>query len=173
MYYLIAFLILEKYFMLRSIPGKKTHTSHWQSISRSLFGGVIITTTVLIAKASYKRTVEKKGLEFNLTKEEFFELIQGYCYYCGAEPTFWSPYINSNGNINEKWINIINNDYIYETRVKVNGVDRLDSNKGYDLKNCVSCCKQCNIMKNIYSECEFLTQVEKIYNFKQKTKNKI
>ena len=47
----IAFLILEKYFMLRSIPGKKTHTSHWQSISRSLFGGLIITITVLIAKA--------------------------------------------------------------------------------------------------------------------------
>lgn len=28
-----------------------------------------------------------------------------------------------------------------------NGIDRVDSSKGYTVDNCVSCCSRCNIMK--------------------------
>ena len=48
---LAAFFVLENYFRLRSEPGKKTHSSHRQAFTRSLFGGFIITMTVLVAKA--------------------------------------------------------------------------------------------------------------------------
>jgi len=37
----------------------------------------------------------------------------------------------------------------------VNGIDRINSNGVYDIDNCVSCCKRCNIMKNVYSINDF------------------
>lgn len=48
----------------------------------------------------------------------------------------------------------------------LNGIDRLDSNIGYNIENCVTCCKQCNIMKNVWSEKDFLNKIKEIYEFK-------
>ncbi len=47
---------------------------------------------------------------------------------------------------------------------KINGIgiDRVDNNKGYSLKNCVSCCGWCNVMKNNYTTKEFITKCEQI-----------
>lgn|SRR3990167_3061709 len=42
------------------------------------------------------------------------------------------------------------------------GIDRLDSNVGYLKENCVSCCKMCNRMKNIFSTTNFVDQCKKI-----------
>jgi hypothetical protein len=36
------------------------------------------------------------------------------------------------------------------------GIDRLDSTKGYEVENCVSCCEQCNYMKLDYTQEEFI-----------------
>ena len=33
----------------------------------------------------YKGSAREKGLEFTLTSEEFFELVNGVCYFCGGE----------------------------------------------------------------------------------------
>lgn len=49
---------------------------------------------------------------------------------------------------------------------ELNGVDRIDSNKGYTKDNCVPCCKICNQMKSNIDIGTFLTQISKIYNFK-------
>lgn len=43
------------------------------------------------------------------------------------------------------------------------GVDRLDSDKGYTLENCVPCCSVCNRIKNVFSERDFLSQIKLIY----------
>lgn len=48
----------------------------------------------------------------------------------------------------------------------LNGIDRIDSSKGYTIDNCVSCCPLCNQMKSNIDQNMFLTQIEKIYNFK-------
>ena len=46
----------------------------------------------------------------------------------------------------------------------VNGIDRLDSSKPYEVDNCVSCCSKCNYMKQDNTEQEFIDQIKKIYN---------
>jgi hypothetical protein len=43
------------------------------------------------------------------------------------------------------------------------GLDRLDSDKGYELENVVPCCKQCNRMKHTMTQHEFLETVKQIY----------
>jgi hypothetical protein len=45
-----------------------------------------------------------------------------------------------------------------------NGIDRVDSSKGYVTDNVVPCCRDCNVAKSDLSKAEFLNLVEKIYN---------
>ena len=44
------------------------------------------------------------------------------------------------------------------------GVDRVDSQKGYEQVNCVSCCELCNWMKRSLSRDEFINHVKRIAN---------
>ena len=44
-----------------------------------------------------------------------------------------------------------------------NGIDRVDSSKGYVIGNVVPCCAMCNMMKNNYSLEVFKSHVNKIY----------
>ncbi len=41
-------------------------------------------------------------------------------------------------------------EYIY------NGIDRLDSSKGYTLENCVPCCEEINVMKMALTKDRFV-----------------
>lgn len=80
---------------------------------------------------SYVQGAKKRSLEFALTKDEFYALSQKNCNYCGLEPKqIRSPRLKT------KTAN-----YIF------NGIDRVDSAKGYIIENCVPCCKVCNRMK--------------------------
>lgn len=54
--------------------------------------------------------------------------------------------------------------YIY------NGIDRVNSDLGYSVKNCVTCCKDCNTAKMNMSIKDFLSMIERIY--KKHFKNK-
>ena len=45
------------------------------------------------------------------------------------------------------------------------GIDRLDNNKGYLVENSAPCCKLCNFMKKALTEKEFLSHINKIYEF--------
>lgn len=65
----------------------------------------------------YKDNAKCRGILFNLTKDDFVTLIQSNCYYCGTKPK------------------------------SVNGIDRVDNNRGYEKDNCVSCCHKCNRAK--------------------------
>ncbi len=42
------------------------------------------------------------------------------------------------------------------------GLDRIDSSKGYEIKNVISCCWICNDMKKAKSQKDFIEQCEKI-----------
>lgn len=44
------------------------------------------------------------------------------------------------------------------------GIDRVDSSKGYSSDNCVSCCSICNIMKNKFDSKTFFDHIKLIYN---------
>ena len=107
----------------------------------------------------YKARIEsdnskgKKYKEWNLSLEEFISLVRGNCVYCGDTPRVdnqWSRH---------KRKTILDEDYSF------NGIDRIDSNKGYSIDNCVSCCPKCNTMKGVLSKNEFISHINKVYNF--------
>jgi len=50
--------------------------------------------------------------------------------------------------------------------IKTIGIDRIDSNKPYELSNCTSCCSICNKMKMDLSEDKFFEMISKIYHNK-------
>lgn len=100
--------------------------------------------------ASYRCSAETRGISFNLTKEQVQEFTKQVCFYCGAQPkTEYAPDLPNGG-------------YIY------NGVDRKNSLLGYDVENCVSCCKVCNWMKNKFTVEEFLSQCSAITEYQRK-----
>ena len=47
--------------------------------------------------------------------------------------------------------NLSKNDCFYCGKPGPNGIDRVDNNKGYELSNCVPCCKHCNYVKGALS----------------------
>lgn len=96
---------------------------------------------------NYRSSANKRQYQFNLSLDEFVELIEQDCHYCGMVPT------NS-----ENSANIINHD-----SYKYNGVDRVDNTKGYSLDNCVPCCTTCNLSKLDLSVHEFKSWIERVY----------
>jgi hypothetical protein len=94
---------------------------------------------------NYIIKAEKRNVVFELTREDFNIITKQDCYYCGKEPSRIRKNKYNNGN------------YIY------NGIDRIDSSKGYILENCVPCCTQCNIAKNATPQDEFINWIKKVY----------
>ena len=92
-----------------------------------------------------QRNAGKRGLTFDLNKEQFKALVFSNCYYCGAVPNQVRKRATANGIC------------VY------NGIDRLDNSKGYIISNCVSCCKLCNSMKSKLSKEDFLQHIKKIH----------
>jgi hypothetical protein len=99
----------------------------------------------------YRSGAIKRNYQFDLTNAQFENYKDGECYYCGSIP-----------NILEK---------------KYAGIDRKKNHIGYNISNCVSCCKTCNQMKNILSDSEYIEHIGKIvnhnYNVVKKTDIKI
>ena len=94
----------------------------------------------------YKLNAKKRGLKFKLTEEQFYEITQKDCFYCGEKPSQIKKGKNYFG------------EYIY------NGIDRIDNKKGYTIDNVVPCCKKCNIAKNNSTLQEYQDWIKKSYN---------
>jgi len=45
------------------------------------------------------------------------------------------------------------------------GIDRVDNTIGYEINNCVSCCRNCNYAKRNLTQHEFLILIKKIYEY--------
>jgi len=99
----------------------------------------------------YKRNAKKRSMVFNLTRDEAIKLFTGDCYYCGYKP---SQMINKKG---------YNGYFIF------NGIDRINPQIGYELPNCVPCCKKCNSMKGVLFEIDFISHIKKILKHKGST----
>lgn len=93
--------------------------------------------------SKYKNNDRK--LEFNISKEVFRKLTKLNCFYCGKEPSQKQHRSKSNG------------EYIY------NGLDRIDSSKGYTIDNVVPCCGRCNEAKNDEKQDDFFAWIKKVY----------
>lgn len=88
---------------------------------------------------SYKELAEKRGYNFELSTEEFNNIIKQNCAYCSIPPF-------------QKRNNLL-----------FNGVDRVDNTKGYTSDNVVPCCGRCNTAKMDYTVEEFKEWVKNLY----------
>ncbi len=88
--------------------------------------------------------------------EVFSNLVKSKCYYCGAEHSKKIEDRNCESKTKNK---------ISDTILNINGIDRLDSSKGYIKDNVVTCCKHCNTAKNTMSVEEFMEWIKRIYEY--------
>jgi hypothetical protein len=86
-----------------------------------------------VALIDLNRRNRMYGGGIDLTIEQFESITKQPCYYCGI--------------IQDKGFN---------------GIDRMDSTKGYEIDNCVSCCTECNMMKGAVDNITFIQRVEHI-----------
>jgi len=88
---------------------------------------------------SYKYRANKRILLFELTLEEFTNIRNNPCLYCGKEN---------------------------KEKTHQNGIDRKNNTVGYTIENSVACCGGCNYMKGELNNIEFIEQCKKIANYK-------
>ena len=93
----------------------------------------------------YKGGAKRLGRKYELSKERFVELVNGDCHYCGIPPTK------------------IRTNKARKISKPLNGIDRLDSSKGYIEGNVVSCCTNCNVAKLDNTVDDFIVWVNRVY----------
>lgn len=78
----------------------------------------------------YKFSAERRGKEWNLTMQEYYELVNyGECFYC-----------------HRRFNHAI-------------GIDRFDNSIGYTYSNCVPCCATCNYAKGTKDAHDYLEEI--------------
>lgn len=100
----------------------------------------------------YKYTARNRELEFNISIDDFKQLIVQPCHYCGTRDNYVSV------NVGRKLRN---------GKLHANGIDRADSSLGYTLSNCRPCCKVCNIAKQSLTEQQFINLCERIVQYQK------
>ena len=111
-------------------------------------------TGLKILYATYKSNARINERVFELTLGEFKDITSKKCFYCGTEPSSCCG-----KNLNHTNIELVSHPaYTY------NGIDRVDSSKGYIKENVVPCCKWCNIAKSNKTVEEFKEHILRIYN---------
>lgn len=93
--------------------------------------------------STYIIRAAKRGYKFRLSEDEFEELTQGICQYCGSPPS----------NVRKGR----DGDFYY------NGIDRVNPNKGYIYENCVPCCSTCNFAKRSMSYADFIRWIRQVH----------
>ena len=83
-----------------------------------------------------QKNAYSRALLFTISETDFERLVIQPCYYCG-----------------------------FQSSSRLNGIDRIDNNKGYILQNCITCCKMCNLFKNMLHPIEFLDKINAIYSY--------
>jgi len=91
---------------------------------------------------SYRFNAKSAERQWSLTDQEALELFGRDCEYCGTPP--------SQVRRTAGW------EFTY------NGIDRIDSSRGYESGNVVPCCKVCNRAKLDMPLHEFLVWVQRI-----------
>jgi hypothetical protein len=96
-----------------------------------------------VVRLGYRPTLQP----WVLTVEQYESLVTSSCYYCGIPPLQYptEPTLREHG-------------------LRKNGIDRVDSSKGYILENCVPCCKQCNFEKRALSQEDFIENIRRRFD---------
>ncbi len=94
----------------------------------------------------YLYNAQQRGLSFTLSAADFRAIVIQPCCFCGALPTERAA--AKRHSINGAFA--------------CNGLDRIDSEKGYEPTNVQPCCKTCNYAKRQMSVPEFLAWVKRV-----------
>jgi hypothetical protein len=97
----------------------------------------------------YRNNAKRRSLVWELTIEQFHELVTDDCYYCGAPPYAVCDEPDLNGIF--VW----------------NGINRVDNTLGYPLSNVVTCCAICNHAKCAMPERDFLSWIERVAEYQR------
>lgn len=104
--------------------------------------------------SSHKGSATSRGWE-PLPKPLYFALAIQDCATCGSKPkrceTAKNNYIRNCNAKNAK----INETYAKSKVFYCNGIDRIDSSKGYEMCNVQPMCEKCNVAKSDYTQEEF------------------
>ena len=90
----------------------------------------------------YKMSAKRRDLSWSLIDTEFDHLVTGNCHFCRRPPSRMRRQRHCNGAF------------------YFNGIDRLDNDRGYEIKNVVTCCKICNYAKGKMNMKEFTQWVK-------------
>ena len=96
--------------------------------------------------SSLKRRAKKRGLNCDLSFEQFSYLKKSDCHYCGVSEKFIQFYCELL-KVNTPWISI----------------DRKDNNKGYVYDNCVAACYLCNKIKGSFFSFKEMEEIGEKY----------
>jgi len=93
-----------------------------------------------VCRLGYERSKKRQQLAktWKLTLQEYVALATSDCFYCGCPPA------SAPGT-----------KILRATGIKRNGIDRIDSQKGYEPGNCVTSCCACNREKGPRTQAEF------------------
>ena len=99
--------------------------------------------------ARYKKSAKARNIEWDLSFDDFSDIVKLNCFYCGKEPTLRKGKTQ------------------YGKVIPTNGVDRKINSIGYIKENCVPSCIICNKMKLDHDIENFKNHIYKIYeNFR-------
>lgn len=105
-----------------------------------------------LPEESSARTIWRKRYK-QLPYPTFIELCKQKCFYCGTKPfAKYNKFKKEGSNFAKR-----NGYFTY------NGIDRIDSKKGYTIDNVVPCCKYCNSAKLDRSVNDFKKWIKKVY----------
>ncbi len=130
------------------VAGKELRTGHTKSCGclQKEKAGFERRKPRMASRQLFSKTIgraKRDSRYFTISFEEFIRLSQLPCAYCGRE------LFSTNRHKTDTF--------------RYNGLDRVDSSKGYTPDNVVSCCKLCNVMKADLSVTRFQEQIERIY----------
>jgi hypothetical protein len=114
------------------------------------YQGDLKEATATVVLHNYKQGCKKTGRSFNLSKQDFLDLIFNNCHYCRSPP--FSRFYKKKG-----------------TYVAYNGLDRVENTEGYRRDNVVPCCFICNRAKGSFTQEQWNAWLERISSF-QRTK---
>lgn len=132
--------------LVRNLP------DHCKKCVKETYKHPEVLTPLMKHFSNCKSSAKSRNILWSLTLDNFKEITQQSCYYCG-EPIKEIKSLSKAGRKGSTYIEYI-----------ANGIDRKDNNEGYILENSVPCCSICNRMKNKYSLDMFYDKIKKIYN---------
>lgn len=95
----------------------------------------------------YRWRATKKGLEFELTFDQYFKFAKTPCVYCDG----------------------FTNNKTKRGHYRHNGVDRIDNTLGYVILNCAACCAICNKAKSNLTLAEFQEWLQRVAKYQHDT----